>query len=163
VHTKLTYRKEREPVSTRLGEAYARVRALHGKVARQRHDFLHQITADLVRRHGAIAVEELNIRGMSAHGGARKTDLNRGILDAAGGAFHRRLSYKAVEAGSWVMEAPTRTLAPSQTCHACGHREKTLLAQRWHDCRCGASCSRDENSGRVLLHWLEEKLQTVRN
>ena len=147
------------PVSNRLRKAYARVRALHARVARQRDHFTHQVTAQLVERYGAIAVEELNIKGMSAHGGSRKKGLNRGILDAAGGVFHQRLRYKAEEAGIWVMEAPTRTLAPSQTCHACGRREKKPLGQRWHACPCGASCSRDENAGRVLLHWLEHQLQ----
>lgn len=146
------------PVSNRLRRAYAEVRRLHEQVARQRKDFLHQTTAALVGRYGALAVEDLNLKGMTAAGGAYKRGLNRHILDAAGGAFHQLLGYKAEEAGAWVMEAPTRDLKPSQTCHACGRQAKKPLAQRWHHCPCGASCSRDDNAARVLLHWLDTQL-----
>ncbi|WP_420797763.1 zinc ribbon domain-containing protein [Halorhodospira halochloris] len=65
---------------------------------------------------------------------------------------------KAEEAGAWAVEAPTRQIKPSQTCHACGQQEKKPLSQRWHSCPCGTSCSRDENAARVLLAWLERSL-----
>lgn len=115
------------PVSDRLARSYAEVRRLHEKVARQRKDFLHQTTAALVRRYGALAVEALNPKGMTAQGGAHKRGLNRHILDAASGAFHQMLGYKAAEAGAWLMEAATRDLKPSQTCHACGRQAKKPL------------------------------------
>lgn len=146
------------PVSNRLRRAYAELGRLHHKVANQRHDFLHQTTAALVGEYGALGLESLNIRNMTAAGGQRKKGLNRGILDAAGGAFHQQLGYKAEEAGTWAMEAPTRKLRPSQTCHACGQRQKKPLGQRHHDCACGASCSRDANAARVLLSWIEQQL-----
>ena len=146
------------PVSNRLARAYREVRRLHEKVARQRKDCLHQTTAALVGRYGALAVEDLNIKAMTAHGGKRKRGLNRHILDAAGGAFHQMLRYKAEEAGAWAMEAPTRDLKPSQTCHACGRQAKKPLSQRHHACPCGASCSRDANAAKVLLSWLERQL-----
>ncbi|MBK1736149.1 hypothetical protein CKO15_12880 [Halorhodospira abdelmalekii] len=60
--------------------------------------------------------------------------------------------------GAWAVEAPTRQIKPSQTCHACGQQEKKPLSQRRHSCPCGASCSRDENAARVLLAWLERSL-----
>ncbi|SEP84821.1 Putative transposase DNA-binding domain-containing protein [Ectothiorhodospira magna] len=108
--------------------------------------------------------------------GQYKKGLNRSILDAAGGAFHQLLRYKAEEAGTWAMEAPTRHLKPSQTCqtwameaptrhlkpsqtcHACGRQEKKPLGQRRHECPCGASCSRDENAARVLMNWAKQQL-----
>ncbi|WP_038033625.1 zinc ribbon domain-containing protein, partial [Thioalkalivibrio sp. ALE23] len=65
---------------------------------------------------------------------------------------------KAEEAGAWAMEAPTRQLKPSQTCHACGRQEKKPLGQRHHACACGASCSRDENAARVLMAWAEQQV-----
>lgn len=146
------------PVSNRLRRAYGELRRLHRKVADQRHDFLHQTTAALVGEYGALGLESLNIRNMTAAGGQRKKGLNRGILDAAGGAFHQQLGYKAAEAGTWALEAPTRRLRPSQTCHACGRRQKKPLGQRHHECACGASCSRDANAARVLLAWAEQQL-----
>jgi putative transposase len=111
-----------------------------------------------VGQFAALGLEELNIRNMTVSGGPHKKGLNRGILDAAGGAFHQRLRYKAEEAGTWAMEAPTRQLKPSQTCHACGRQEKKPLVRRRHECSCGASCSRDENAARVLMTWARQQL-----
>lgn len=151
-------KQRRFPVSNRLRNGYESLRHLHRKVAHQRNDFLHQTTAALVSDFAALGLEELNIRNMTASGGQYKKGLNRGILDAAGGIFHQRLGYKAEEAGTWVMKAPTRQLKPSQTCHACGRQEKKPLGQRRHECPCGASCSRDENAARVLMAWAEQQL-----
>ncbi|PNW54999.1 UNVERIFIED_CONTAM: hypothetical protein BEN50_00975 [Euhalothece sp. KZN 001] len=155
---KASGKTRRFPVSNRLQRQYERLRGLHRKVANQRNDFLHQTTAELVGQFAALGLEALNIRNMTASGGAHKKGLNRSILDAAGGAFHQRLGYKAEEAGSWAMEAPTRHLRPSQTCHACERQEKKPLGQRRHECPCGASCSRDENAARVLMNWAEQQL-----
>lgn len=146
------------PVSNRLHKEYQRLRRLHRKIANQRSEFLHQTTARLVGRFAVLGLEDLNIRNMTASGGQYKKGLNRHILDAAGGAFHQRLGYKAEEAGTWAMEAPTRHLKPSQTCHACGRQEKKPLGQRRHECPCGASCTRDENAARVLLMWAEQRV-----
>ena len=54
--------------------------------------------------------------------------------------------------------AHPRQLRASQTCHACGRRQKKPLKQRHHACACGASCSRDANAARVLLAWTEQWL-----
>jgi len=155
---KASDRTRRFPVSNRLQRQYERLRSLHRKVANQRNDFLHQTTARLVGQFAVLGLEALNIRNMTARGGQHKKGLNRSILDAAGAAFHQRLGYKAEEAGAWAMEAPTRQLKPSQTCHACGRQEKKPLGQRRHECSCGASCFRDENAARVLLAWVEQQL-----
>lgn len=155
---KASGRTRRFPVSNRLRKEYDRLRRLHEKVAKQRHNFLHQKTAKLVRHFAVLGLENLSIKNMTASGGKRKKGLNRNILDAAGAAFHRMLKYKAEEAGTWAMEAPTRQIKPSQTCYACGRQEKKPLRQRQHSCECGASCSRDENAARVLLSWAENQL-----
>lgn len=33
-----------------------------------------------------------------------------------------------------------------------------MLSERWHDCPCGASCSRDENAARVILDYALQKV-----
>jgi len=150
------------PVSNRLKKEYRRLRRLHEKVAHQRRDFLHQTSAWIVATFAVLGLEQLNIRGMTASGGAYKRGLNRGILDAAGGLFHPMLKYKAAEAGAWAMEADTRKLKPSQRCHQCwqvDRKKRKKLSDRWHTCRfCGTSCSRDENAARVLWRWAEEQI-----
>jgi transposase len=84
-----------------------------------------------------------------------RTDLrlNKAIVDGAPAQFLSMLRYKAAEAGIVYAEAPTRHVKPSQTCHHCGRVAKKPLAQRWHSCPCGATCSRDANAAWVLLDW----------
>lgn len=133
-------------------KARARVARLHQKTANQRRDFLHQTSARLIALLAVLATEALGIKAMTANGGTRKRGLNREILSTAPGLFLQMLRYKAEEAGSWYLEAPTRRLKPSQTCHRCGRQRKKTLAERWHTCPCGVVCPRDDNSALVLLH-----------
>ena len=128
--------------------------ALHSKIARKRHEFLHQTSAKLVKENSLIAVEKLNVKGMTASGGSRKKGLNREVLSAAPTAFHSMLKYKVEETGTRYIEAPIRRLKPSQTCSGCGRQEKKPLQQRKHRCSCGVYLSRDENAARVLLNWV---------
>ena len=133
--------------------ARGHVAKLHRKISNQRKDFLHQTTHQLVRDSALIAVEQLNIKNMTASGGAYKKGLNREILSAAPSGFHQMLKYKAEEAGIEWIEIPTRTVKPSQTCHGCGRQEKKLLSVRRHVCPCGTVCGRDENAAKVILNW----------
>jgi putative transposase len=90
---------------------------------------------------------------MSSAGGNRKKGLNREILSAAPGMFHRMLKYKAEEAGIEWIEINTWKVKPTQTCHGCGRQEKKELWQRMHECPCGVYCTRDENAAMVILNW----------
>ncbi len=129
------------------------VAKIHRQVANKRKEFFHQTTAKIVASSALIAVEQLNVKGMSSHGGAHKKGLNREILSAAPHAFHQMLKYKAEEAGIEWIEILTRKAKPSQTCHGCGRERKKSLAERMHECICGIRCTRDENAARVILHW----------
>ena len=143
---------------------------LHQKLANQRKEFLHQTSAALIAEFALIATEKLAIKNMtgSAKGTAAepgknvkaKAGLNREILDTAPGGFLAMLRYKAPEAGSELMEAPTRKLKPSQTCPGCGRVEKKKLSQRTHVCPCGHVEQRDAASGRVVLNWALAQLFT---
>jgi len=134
-------------------QAKQAVANLHAKITNTRKEFLHQTTAKIIKNSALIAVEKLNIKGMSSAGGSYKKGLNREILSAAPGLFHQMLKYKAEEAGVEWVEIPTRQVKPSQTCHGCGRQEKKTLFMRKHACECGVSCSRDENSAKVILNW----------
>lgn len=133
--------------------------ALHGKIARKRHEFLHQTSAKLAKENSLIAVEKLNIKCMTTRGGNRKKGLNREVLSTAPAAFHSMLKYscplgyKVEETGTRYIEVPTRKVKPSQTCSGCGRRGKKTLQQRKHNCPCGIQLSRDENAARVILNW----------
>jgi putative transposase len=157
--------------------ANKKIALLHSKVARQRKDFQHKLSAKLVGQASAIFTEHLRVKNLTrrpkskydtaagqylSNGAAAKAGLNKAILDGAPATFLGMLRYKAAEAGTCTyVEAPTHTVKPSQTCHACGRREKKRLEQRWHACSCGAQCSRDANSALVLLQWGMQHFLTV--
>jgi len=151
-------RKKRD--SRNWSKAKKRVTALHSKIARKRHEFLHQTSTKIVRENSLIAVEKLSIKGMTAKGGKLKKGLNREVLCTAPAAFHGMLKYlcppgcKVEETGTRYIEVPTRKVKPSQTCSGCGKQEKKPLHQRKHICSCGIHLSRDETAARVILNWV---------
>jgi putative transposase len=120
------------------------VRKIHARIADRRRDFAHQEARKIVNRYGFIAIEALNVKGMS-HGRLAKS-----IHDAAWSLFFVLLLIKAEEAGRTAVKVnPAYT---SQTCHRCGNREKKVLGERWHDCRnCGFKTHRDHNAALNIL------------
>ncbi|RYZ89108.1 MAG: transposase [Proteobacteria bacterium] len=105
-------------------KAWRKLASAFERLAWKREDFLHQMSASLIRKARLIAKESLNIKNMTAHGGAYKKGLNRSILDIAPSMFFRFLEYKAADAGILYIEVPTRKIKPSQTCSSCGKVEK---------------------------------------
>lgn len=145
-------RKERG--SKNRFKAKQALRSLHERVAWQRENFLHQTSAALVGSASFIGTEALNVKGMTAHGGAYKAGLNRSILDTSPGKFFSLLGYKAADAGIPCVEIPTRKVKPSQTCSGCGQVAKKELSDRVHDCpSCGLVLDRDRNAARVILNF----------
>jgi len=88
--------KNREKARVRLAKAYE-------KLVNQRNDFLHKLSRFYVENYDLIAVERLNISGMT-----RNHRLGGKILDASWGKFLRMLSYKAERAGRRVVEVDPR-------------------------------------------------------
>jgi len=161
--------RDHKVTGSRAWKAWNRtVATTHGKIARQRKDFHHQLAARLVAHASAIFTEQLRVANMTKrprptpgaqpgtflpNGAAAKAGLNTAILDGAPAQFLSILRYKAAEAGGVYAEANTRILKPTQRCHACWRVEKKRLADRWHSCPCGVECSRDLNAALVLLDW----------
>ena len=112
-------------------------------VRNQRADFQHKLLRQLVNEYGVIAVEDLNVKGLSAG------MLAKSLHDAGWSMFVAMLAYKAESAGRQLIRVDPR--GTSQTC-LCGQRVPKTLADRWHDCPvCGLSASRDHVSARVIL------------
>ena len=164
------------PVCHQLKAAYKRRRSIHSKVAAQRQDFYHQLTAKLVSRFGLISTEELAVKNMTKapkakpelddsgnatgaylpNGAAAKAGLSRSILDAAPAGLLEKLSYKALEADAKFSCIPTRKVKPTQRCHKCGSTTKLTLSDRNWTCGCGSQHSRDENAARTILRYTHE-------
>ena len=150
----------------------AQVRAIHCKIARQRHDFYHKLFAVLVSRFSFFGMEKLAIRNMSKkpkakpgpaipgkslpNNAAQKAGLNRDILDTAPSILFGMLLTKAAEAGSKFVKANTLVVKPTQRCHQCGNIVRKELKDRTHVCSCGCVYDRDENAAKTLLRWMLE-------
>lgn len=119
------------------------LRKIHQKIQNQRNDFQHQVSTALIKEYDFIALEALNILGMS------KGILSKQIHDVAWRSFFDKLEYKAENAGHQLVKVnPNGT---SQTC-TCGETVKKDLSVRWHHCKvCGLSEHRDSVSAKVIL------------
>ena len=134
----------------------------HRERVRNRNE-CHRIATDLVRRFGLIALEDLNIRNMTAsakgtveeHGTnvSQKAGLNRSITEPWG-MIRSQLHYKAEWAGRELV-AVIDPKFTSQRCSGCGvvvaaesyrQRKRYRLRRvrddrrRGHKCRDGTSC-----------------------
>ena len=124
-------------------KAVLKLRKIHQKIKNQRSDFQHKISTKLVKDFDLIAIEKLNIKGMS------KGILSKQINDVAWNGFFEMLRYKAENADKKVVEVnPNGT---SQTC-ICGETVKKSLSVRVHKCSmCGYENHRDIVSAQVIL------------
>jgi putative transposase len=129
--------------SNRRRKAHVLVAKAHRKIRNQRASFHHSVSRWLVDHYGVMAVEDLNIKGLS------RGMLARSVNDAGWNSFFAKLSYKAECAGRELVKVdPRRT---SQMC-ICGTSVPKTLAARWHDCPvCGLSVARDVVSAQVIL------------
>ena len=112
----------------------------HQKIERQRADFQHKTALNIVREFDAIAVEDLNVKGM-----VKNHHLAKSISDAGWSQFTSILTNKAESAGRQVVKVnPSYT---SQDCSQCGNRVRKTLATREHRCiNCGFVAHRDHNA-----------------
>ncbi len=145
--------------SNRRRKIKARLAHQLRRVADQRTDWLHKVSANLAKQFALIVLEKLRIRNLtrSAAGTvdepgvsvAQKRGLNREILDAAWRRLIELIRYKAVRAGGGTMLRDARR--SSGECSGCGAYAAKPLLLRWHSCACGAEMHRDENAARVML------------
>jgi putative transposase len=120
------------------------LRNFHNKIFNRRSDFQHKISHWLVNQYDYIALEDLNIKGLS------KGKLSKQILDASWGSFTSKLICKAENAGKTVVKVNPRNT--SQNCSSCGIKVPKDLSVRIHDCpSCGLVMDRDLNAAKNIL------------
>ena len=121
----------------------------------------HQITTDLVRRFGLLAIEDLAIGNMtrSAKGTmeqpgknvAQKSGLNRSIAEQTWGLIRQQLTYKAAWAGRELFVVDPKFT--SQRCSACGVVSAVQRKGKRYECaECGMIEDADVNAARNILH-----------
>ena len=129
----------RQKGSNRRKKAIKKLSIQHKKVADTRKDFHFKTAKKLLSKYDVVAVEKLNIKGLS------RTRLAKSVHDAGWGQFLSILSNKAENAGLKVISVKPH--GTSQNCSSCGHKVKKPLSQRMHNCLiCHASLCRDLNA-----------------
>lgn len=158
-----TSRRKRPPqkkvkASRRWKKANKAISKIQSKVARQRQDWQHKVSTEIVSCNSFVATEKLNLKGMTRKSKGKnkrqKSGLNRSLLDVGIGNLKDLIKYKVTEAGGFYIEVPTQKVKPSQTCPNCGHQKKKTLAEREHHCvNCGFHCDRDVAAAMVMLNY----------
>lgn len=124
-------------------QAVRRLQRIYLKIADSRMNFTHHLSKQIVADYDLIAVEKLNVKGMT------QGRLSKSVLDAAWYQFTSQLRYKAEEAGTVLCEVNPR--GTSQECSGCGEIVQKSLSVRVHKYGCGLVLDRDENAARNIL------------
>ena len=138
--------KEERQKGVRKSNNYMKlsVRLAHaqGRVANIRRDFLHKVTTILTTHYGEIAIEDLNVKGMT-----KNHRLAQAVNDISFGELRRQIEYKA-ETNVVKVTKADRYFASSKTCSVCGVKKDDLtLSDRTYRCpHCGAVIDRDLNA-----------------
>lgn len=118
------------------------VAKLHEHIANQRKDFLHKVSAEVIKNNDTICLEDLNISGMIKNG-----NLAKSITDVGWNEFARLLEYKAEWNGKNVVYIG-RFEPSSKMCSFCGtiNAELKLSDRIWTCETCGEEHDRDHNA-----------------
>ena len=135
----------RIPVSNRMRRTKRTIGKLHARIADQRRDHQHQLTARAVAGAQVICIEDLAVKAMGRGMGRRA--FRRSVSDAGLGEIRRQLTYKA----SWskrTLSVVDRFYPSSKMCRACGAINKALALKdrAWRCEACGTEHDRDINA-----------------
>ena len=108
-------------------------------------DYLHRLSAEIVKMYDFIAVEKLKTKNM-----LRNRNLAKSISEQAWGRFITLLNEKAESAGVTVVAVDPK--GTSQECSSCGATVQKNLSVRTHKCSCGYQADRDVNAAINILH-----------
>lgn len=116
-----------------------KIAGLHAKAKHQRQDFLHQMSARLVKSYDIISIEDLDIAGMR-----KALKLGKSLSDNGWGRFAELLYDKGLRNGCLIVRVD-RFFPSSKTCSRCGYIHRELqLSDRTYVCPvCGNSIDRD--------------------
>jgi putative transposase len=138
----------------------ARRRRLHERVANQRRDQAHRLTAYLTREFEVLGVETLSLENM-----LQNRRLARHIVDVGWGTVLRQLKYKTAWSDGSLLVTAHRFFPSSKTCSSCGAvRAKLALSERVFVCdECGLIADRDLNAALNLARMAQQQAKAEGN
>lgn len=131
--------------SKRWQKAKLRIQRIHKRIADLRANATHHVSAYIAANYDGVAIEDLNVRGMS-----QNHNLAKSVLDANLAELQRQLVYKMAWSGGEVRQVE-RFFPSSKLCSVCGciNGDLTLADREWV-CACGAHHDRDLNAANNL-------------
>ncbi|WP_161993817.1 RNA-guided endonuclease InsQ/TnpB family protein [Muricoccus nepalensis] len=129
----------------------AQRRRLLARIARRRAAALHRISARVVQHYDAVAIEDLNLKGLvrSGGGGAQGRGVRSSWRDRTPGKLADMLEWKCQREGRRFARVDPR--GTTIDCAACGAAVPKTLKDRVHRCsNCGEVRDRDENAARNI-------------
>lgn len=125
-----------------------KVAKIHEKINKQRDDFLHKLSTQIIRDNQVIAIETLDVKNMEQNKLVAKS-----VIDASFSRFATMLEYKAKWYGRLLVKVD-KYFPSSQICNVCGYKNEKVkkLSLRSYTCpNCGAKLKRDENAAKNIL------------
>ena len=133
--------------SKNRAQAKLKVAKVHAKISDSRNDLNNKLTTKLISENKAIAVENLNVKGMQ-----KNNKLAKSIADSSWGDFFRKLKYKVEWYGRNLLEID-RFFSSYKRCSCCGYINNGLkLSDRiWKCPSCKKTLNRDINAAKNIL------------
>jgi putative transposase len=142
-------------------KAKRRVARLQAAYARRRRDAAHKATTTIVKNHGIVVIEDLQIKEMTETGRGtvdkpgtlvrKRANENRALLEVSPRTIRSMLEYKSLWYGATlVVVDPAET---SQECHACGVLDAAsrISRSKFVCTSCGVISDADVNAARNIL------------
>jgi putative transposase len=122
---------------------------LHERITNKRNDFLHQLTAKLIKNHDSIAIEDLGVKNL-----LQNHKLAQAISDVSWSEFRKQLEYKSDWYGNNLL-VNNRFEPTSKMCSECFqlNSELTLSDREWVCKSCGKIHDRDLNAA-INIKWI---------
>ena len=132
-----------------------------------RRNWQHHVSKEIGSKGDVVAVEDLDVRGMTKAGGVMKRGLNKVILGTGWSDLRSMLGYKAVglyerkECGKVVRDGLVKVnpAYTSQSCSMCGHVERGNRRTRdeFKCLLCGFICDADVNGAyNIVMRGVEQ-------
>lgn len=114
-----------------------------------RHNYLHQVTSEIVNRKPKfIVLEDLNVKGMM-----KNRHLAKAVQEQCFYEFYRQIQYKSLWNNIDFITAD-RWFPSSKLCSVCGNIKKDLkLSDRTYICECGNIIDRDYQASVNLYNY----------
>ena len=118
-----------------------KVAKVYEKIANCRLDALHKLSLELAENYDAVAVEDLNMKGVS-----QGLNLGKATMDNGYGMFVTMLEYKLENQGKQLVKVG-KWYPSTKTCSCCGSVKPMRLGEETYACPvCGNVIDRDVNA-----------------